>query len=95
MDDPLLGVPWAVWAVLAAAVAVLFAFVPPARPVSGTTRAQRVVLRWAHPLVWALLAVSFGLRAAGPQVSSLAGPVAALAGLCYLMFVVVLLRTRR
>jgi hypothetical protein len=78
------GVSPYVWAGLCLAVAVVFALVAPKRQLAGTAGLRRFLLRWGHPLVWLLLALSFVWRAAG--LAGLADPLAAAAGLTYVAF---------
>ncbi len=71
MAPGLLGVPWLIWAAVCLAVAGVYAVVVPRPKRAGATGApsppawRRLVLRWAHALVWLLLATSCLLRAAG------------------------------
>jgi hypothetical protein len=83
--------PWA-WAGLCLAVAAVWVFVVPRPQLAGATGWRRFLLRWGHALVWLLLALSFGLRAAGQ--SGLADPVAAAGGLTYVAFLGALVISR-
>jgi hypothetical protein len=90
----LLGVPWVVWAGLAFVVAAVFVFVAPGS--AGTTGLQHMVLRWFHPLSWVLLGASAlvrGFVTGGAR--SVADPVAQLALVVYLAFLVTFVVTRR
>jgi hypothetical protein len=90
----LLGLPWVAWAGLAFVVAAVFAFVAPGS--AGTTGPQRMVLRWFHPLSWVLLGSSALIRGfAADGARSVADPVAQLALVVYLAFLVTFVVTRR
>jgi hypothetical protein len=82
-----------VWAGLAFVVAAIFAFVAPGS--AGTTGLRYLVLRWFHPVTWALLGSSALIRAfatgdPGPS----ADLVAQLALVVYLVFLVTFVATR-
>ena len=99
VEDPpmtrgLLGLPWVVWAALAFVVAAVFAFVAPGS--AGTTGVHYVVLRWFHPLVWVLLGSSALIRGfATGGARSAADPVAQLALVLYLIFLITFVVTSR
>ena len=94
MTRGLLGLPWVAWAGLAFVVAAVFAFVAPGS--AGTTGLQRMVLRWFHPLTWLLLGLSALIRGfATGGARSAADPVAQLALVVYLVFLVTFVVTRR
>jgi hypothetical protein len=59
----LLGVPWLVWSGACLGVAAVYVVVWP-RPKQPAPAWRRLVLRWAHALVWLALAGSCLLRAA-------------------------------
>jgi type VI protein secretion system component VasK len=84
-----LGVPFSVWGLLALGVALLFAFVWPKERVGDAHGLRLVILRWAHTLVWLLLALSFFMRAT--NLPNLANPIALLAGLTYAFFIFTLI----
>jgi hypothetical protein len=94
MPRGLFGLPWVVWAALAFMVAAVFVFVAPGS--AGTTGLQYVVLRWFHPLTWALLGSSALIRGfATGGARSAADPVAQLAVVIYLIFLVTFVVTTR
>ena len=94
MSRGLFGLPWVVWAALAFMVAAVFVFVAPGS--AGTTGLQYVVLRWFHPLTWALLGSSALIRGfAAGGARSAADPLAQLALVVYLIFLVTFVVTTR
>jgi hypothetical protein len=94
MQTGFLNIGWQVWAAAATLLGVLWVFVWPRRRVSPTTPAWiRWALRWAHPLTWFLLGISFWLRGGGlPRQADLAAFVGLLA---YLAFLAALAASRR
>lgn len=87
------GVPWLVWAGLAAVVGALFTVFQIPDQTPNTVGITHFVLRWFHAITWLLLALSFLLRALSPRLSGVAN-VVAFAGLAaYLGFWVAILRT--
>ncbi len=87
------GVPWLVWAGLAAVVGALFTVFQIPDQTSQTVGITHFVLRWFHAITWFLLALSFLLRALSQRLSGVAN-VVALAGLAaYLGFWAANLRT--
>ncbi len=87
------GVPWLVWAGLAAVAGALFTVFQIPDQTSQTVGIIQFVLRWFHAITWFLLALSFLLRALSPRLSGVAN-VVALAGLAaYLGFWAAVLRT--
>ena len=87
MTRGLFGFPWVAWAGLAFVVGAVFAFVAPGS--AGTTGPEYVVLRWFHPLTWVLLGSSALIRGfATGRVASAADPVAQLALVVYLIFLI-------
>ena len=88
-----MGVSWFVWAGLATLIAVVFTRVVP-KQTKSTSGATHFALRWCHSIAWALIALSFLLRALSD--GSTAADTVGLAGLAtYLAFVVATTRTRR
>jgi hypothetical protein len=80
----LLGVPWLIWGGVCLVLAAVYAVVWP-RPRRAAPGWRRLVLRWAHALVWLALAGSCLLRAAsGPTVA--ADALAQAAALLYAAF---------
>ncbi len=89
MPSPLFHVPWYVWGILAALVALIFSFVwfpgPHPEHLSGFTW---VIVRWFHPLVWGCLAISFLLRNTTWQLApNLANLLAFAALILYLVYI--------
>lgn len=93
MNTGFLNIPFVVWGGLALLVAGIFAVVVPgAKQVNAAAGWRFIIGRWFHSLVWLLLAVSLFMQATGDiGLQSLAGPVAALAGIAYLIFIITLL----
>src|SRR2546421_7840707 len=60
-----LGLPYLLWAGGCVVVALLFALIWPFK--LGLDGMTAIALRWLHPLVWLVLAVSFLVRGAGTQ----------------------------
>lgn len=95
MDNTFWGIPLIVWAILCLGVATLYYFLWP-KPKAGRPPRpmwMHLVLRWFHSLVWVLLALACFL-AMGEQVS-MAGVVARLAILAYLIFIIAVAVDRR
>lgn len=90
MNSGFLSIPFPVWGIGALVIAGIFAvFVPRADTVNSLQGTRFVVVRWFHSLVWLLLALSFFLRAVQNETSNgLANPLAALAGLTYLVYMI-------
>ena len=89
MTTGFLNIPWPIWGLGALVIAGVFAvFVPRADKVNALQGVGFVIVRWFHSLVWLLLALSFFLRAVENEtISRLANPLAALAGLTYLVYI--------
>jgi hypothetical protein len=88
MSNGFLNLSWWAWSGLALLVALVFAaFVPAPERVYAASGFTFVVARWFHSLVWLLLSLSFALRAF-ESAAPLANPVAALAGVVYLVYLV-------
>jgi hypothetical protein len=81
---------WLLLAGGAVVVALTFIFVVP-QQVARAAGFSHVVLRWGHPAVWMILALTFLLAGLG---SRLARPLGLLAALTYLLFLVTLVRVR-
>lgn len=90
MTTSFLNIPWSLWGVGALVIAGIFVvFLPRADKVNALQGARFVIVRWFHSLVWLLLALSFFLRAVQNEaINGLANPLAALAGLTYLVYMV-------
>ena len=85
-EERVFGVPWSVLAAIGFAVAIAYAIIDTSRGTSGLTW---VVLRWFHPACWLLLCLAaLAMSRVTPLPATWAGPVAALGGLCYLIFAV-------
>jgi hypothetical protein len=92
MDVKFWGLPLPVWGGLCLALAVLFIFLWPAnKQVSGV---PYLILRWAHALVWMVLAVSCFVRAWIPRSAGTANVLAFLALPVYLIFVFTFISTK-
>jgi hypothetical protein len=88
MTTGFLNIPFPVWGIGALVIAGVFAvFVPRSDKVNVLQGVRFVIVRWFHSLVWLLLALSFFLRAIQNEtINGLANPLAALAGLTYLVY---------
>ncbi len=89
-----LGLPWWVWVAGAAVVGLAFTRVyPRAQFAAAAGAGQRFALRWGHALVWALLALSFVVRAVMPlRGAGAAGAITLTALAVYVWFLASLLR---
>jgi hypothetical protein len=87
MGDGFLNIPSLAWTALALVVAAVFVFfVSGAEKLNTAEGLTYFIARWFHSLVWLLLALSFVMRALSNEtVRGLADPVAALAGITYLI----------
>jgi hypothetical protein len=94
MSASFLSIPWFVWGFPATVVAAVFLFVwPRGKATGGATGLRYLILRWFHPLVWALLAASFFLRGGDALGGAATAKVLALLALvAYLTFMLTLLR---
>ena len=90
----MLGLDWWVWGVLCLGVGAVNTVFYPRTAVRKAGPVAAVVIRWVHPLLWLLLAVSFFIRGA-PGGEGVANGIAAAAGFSYLGFVLTLARARR
>jgi hypothetical protein len=98
MSTAFFGIPWSFWGSLCVVVAAIYTVVWP-RPKAAVTPARslwrHVILRWFHPLVWVLLALSCFIR---PSQwlggSATANGLALLALLVYGIFLVTVLSDR-
>jgi hypothetical protein len=88
------GVPWLVWTVVAAVVAIVFGagLGSPKQPPPG---GRGALLRWGHAAVWLALAALFLALSVGPAGGAIAGPLGAIALVTYAAFVVALITLRR
>ena len=93
MRSGFLGLPWLLWAGLAFLVAVVFTFVWPSDRVTVAGSWRFFLLRWAHALVWVLLAISFALRGFG--IKGAADTTGLLALLTYLAFMATFVTSQR
>ena len=85
-----MGIPWLVCATVAFVVAIVFTFVVPRS--AGTTGLEYLVLRWFHPLVWVLLGLAALVRQFLPTNEGLAGAVAQLALVVYVVYLITFVR---
>ncbi len=81
-----LNLPWFVWAGAALAVALIYTFWVPQKIAPDTSGLRLLIIRWAHPLTWYLLALNFVLRGVSPEWNGVANMVAATGGASYLLF---------
>ncbi|MBI1282467.1 MAG: hypothetical protein GC179_30350 [Anaerolineaceae bacterium] len=81
---------WPILGVGALVIAAVFAvFVPRATEVNALQGLTFVIVRWFHSGIWLLLALSFFLRMVDNEsLSGLANPIAGLAGIGYLIYIV-------
>ena len=93
VDERMLGVPWIVWGLACLLVAGIWLIVWPQSRVTARSGPRFLILRWAHALVWLLLAAAALLAGLGK--GSVAGGVAFLALPIYLTFVVALFSSGR
>jgi hypothetical protein len=95
MDSGFLGVSWFVWGLLALVLAGVWTVVWPAKKGRRAVGLQHFLLRWSHALAWALLALSFFVRALGTPEAAGAADLIALAALgVYFGFILALLLNR-
>jgi hypothetical protein len=85
---------WTAAAIGALLIAFTFAiFVPNAKKIDATTGVKHFLARWGHSLVWVLLAISFLMYASrNDTLMALAGPISAMGGILYFLFMVSFLR---
>lgn len=95
MIEGFLGVPWLVWAGLAAVVGAVFTVFQIPKQTPDTAGLTHFVLRWFHSITWFLLAVSFLLRGLSPDLAGIADVLAYVALGAYLGFWMAVLRTGR
>jgi len=79
-----LGLPDLLWAGGCIVVAVVFALIWPFKP--GLDGMTAIALRWLHPFVWLLLALSFLVRIRGASAQGAANVLALLGGITYAGF---------
>jgi hypothetical protein len=78
------GIPWIVLALVALAVAVVFAVVDLS---AGATGLRYVVVRYFHSLVWLLLAIAaLAVSRVTPLPAEWAGLIGAAGGVAYIVF---------
>lgn len=88
LAERLFGIPYALLAVVALTLAIIFAFVVTTGAATGW---RWFVLRWFHSLCWGLLCVAALLKTkAMPLPDSAAGPVAVGGGIAYAVFLITL-----
>lgn len=96
MDNTLFGIPLALWAMICLGIAAVYYYIwprPHLRRATPRTTWRHLVLRYAHALVWVLLAAGCFVGMAG---FSTLGLLLALAALpAYAIFLVTLLRDRQ
>jgi hypothetical protein len=89
------GLPWIVWLGICLAVATLYFFVWPSNKVtSGASNLRFIILRYAHSLVWMLLAFFFLLRGTKTVPVQLANVTALLALFVYIIFIITFITAR-
>jgi len=88
------GVPWLVWTVVAALVAIVFSagFGVPSQGPPGW---RGVLLRWGHAAVWLEMAALFLALSVGPAGPAFAGPLGTIAVATYAAFLMALITLRR
>lgn len=89
----MLGIDWWIWGVLCLGVGALNTVFYPRHAVRKAGPVAAVIIRWVHPVVWLLLAVSFFVRGT-PGREGVANGIAAVAGVLYLSFLLTLTLTR-
>lgn len=84
---------WLILGIGALLIAGFFAVVVPRKSkVSTLHGATYFIVRWMHSLIWLALAISFFMRAvSNPAVQGLADPLAAAAGIGYLIYITTLM----
>jgi len=95
MDNTLLGVPLVFWAVICFSIAIAYYFFwpqPSPKRLTPRTRAQHIILRYFHALVWVLLGTGCLLGWAG--YGGLGGAVALLGVPVYGVFLYFVIRDR-
>jgi hypothetical protein len=79
-----LNLPWFVWTGFAIIIAVIYYFVWPQKAVTAPLMGFRfLVVRYAHALIWLLLAINFLLRGLSPSFNGAANLLAATGALVY------------
>jgi hypothetical protein len=82
-----LNLPWFVWAGLAFAIAVIYAFIWPQKAVAVHAGFRFFIVRWGHALTWLLLTLNFLLRGLSPALEGTANILAILGALFYALFI--------
>jgi hypothetical protein len=91
-SERIFGVPWSVLVVFALAVAAVYFVVDMGE---GTTGLRWLLVRWAHPVVWVVLALAaLAMTRLTPLPAAWAGPIGAVGGVLYLAFLVATLSGR-
>jgi len=88
MSKGFLNLPWFAWAGISILVAVFYYFVWPQKAVTASSGFRFLMIRYAHTLTWALLAINFLFRGLSPSFNGSANLIAAVGGLVYLLFMV-------
>lgn len=88
------GIPWAIAAVIAIGIAILYTFLWP-KPKGNFSRWTYLILRWAHSLVWWLLALTcIGFSGLLPLNENFTGFIAWSALVVYFIFLGTLIYNR-
>lgn len=83
--ERIFGVPWSLLVVFALAVAAVYLVVDMG---AGSTGMRWVIVRWLHPVVWVLLALAaLAMTKLTPLPAVWAGPIGAIGGVAYLVFI--------
>jgi hypothetical protein len=93
LNAAFLGIPAPAWGGICLGLAVLFAVLWPSRLIAAGI--LRLLLRWGHSAVWAVLALWFFLRSWIPDLGGVANLLPLLAGLLYAAFLVSLVTAAR
>ena len=80
-------IPWFLWAVFSALIALIYSFVWPKKAATESTGLRRFVIRWGHALTWILLTINFVVRGIGPDFSGGASFFAFAGAIMYVMFI--------
>ncbi len=95
MGEKLLGVPLVFWSAGCLALSVMWAFLWPSDKVVAGDMPRFIILRWAHALVWMLLAIAAALWGFNLLGGTATARVVALLSLgVYLVFMFTILTAR-
>jgi hypothetical protein len=89
--ETIFGIPWAVVSIVAFSVAIIFFVIDTGAGIEGW---RWIVLRWFHPWCWVFLGLAALCKTAALIPAAWAAPLAAIGGLLYLIFVIVLIMQR-